>query len=114
MGSYFCAFRTSRLAYWAGLWSSLSGQACDAPFGRQSMETRRLLRQILVPSPLAVPDNCLPSTLSVEWLTLVDAGKRDFDLCADLKQRGLAILPGRHFYWASHTQSHRNAMFASA
>jgi hypothetical protein len=45
------------------------------------------------------------STLPVEFLEILDDRYDDLALTAHLANRGLAVLPGRHFFWSAAAKS---------
>lgn len=64
-------------------------------------QRRLMLRNLIAGSSFSVPELSMPSTLPVEWLTYAGTDKDDFLICKELKMLGLAVLPGRQFYWNS-------------
>jgi aspartate/methionine/tyrosine aminotransferase len=56
--------------------------------------------------------------LPVAWIDIGSSGKSDFEVVRVLQERGIACLPGRHFYWNSHgSRGHdriRLALFKTA
>lgn len=71
---------------------------------------RVLLRKVIHGSKLVVDKVAINSTLPVEWLSVASCEKDDFSICQDLCKNGLAILPGRQFYWNSSDRkyNHKN------
>ena len=70
------------------------------------VDTRRaLLRKAIQNSTLFVSDLSVNSNLPVEWLVCNASDKNDFTICHELKAMGLAVLPGRQFYWNSFNES---------
>ncbi len=66
---------------------------------------RIMLRKALEGSKLSTPEIAKPSKLPVEWLVYSDSDKNDLTICQELKKLGLAVLPGRQFFWNSSSQS---------
>lgn len=62
---------------------------------------RRILRNLVENSRISVSEMSQNSTLPVEWLSCEATNKNDFLICEELRHLGLAILPGRQFYWNS-------------
>lgn len=73
------------------------------------VDTRRaLLRKTIDGSSLLVPEISLHSKLPVEWLTYSLSNKNDLQICRELRELNLAVLPGRQFYWnSSHEKPHQ-------
>ncbi|MFI9011472.1 pyridoxal phosphate-dependent aminotransferase [Actinosynnema sp. NPDC053489] len=61
---------------------------------RRRAHLRRVLGERLV-EPMA-----LPSRIGVEWLSTARTGRDDEEVTADLRRRGVGVLPGRGFFWA--------------
>jgi aspartate/methionine/tyrosine aminotransferase len=87
---------TSRVGLGASVWTTVD-------------KHRDLLRNAIAGSQLVVAHGSAKSTLSVEWLACHETGKHDLEICSELIRRGLAVLPGRLFYWASADSSARQA-----
>ncbi|WP_274654846.1 aminotransferase class I/II-fold pyridoxal phosphate-dependent enzyme [Paenibacillus humicola] len=66
---------------------------------------RRRLREAIQGSCLRVEYPA--STISVEWLRILDPDLRSVDLVEKLLDLGLGTLPGDHFYWADHVAGER-------
>ncbi len=66
---------------------------------------RSLLRKAIKNSTLSVSKFSINSNLPVEWLKCNTNKKNDLHVCQELKELGLAILPGRQFYWNSSNLS---------
>lgn len=62
---------------------------------------RDRLRNALADTVLVPQTSDCWSPLPVEWIRISDPTKSDIDLCRELSQRGVGILPGRHFFWGS-------------
>jgi aspartate/methionine/tyrosine aminotransferase len=73
---------------------------------------RETLREAIRSSGLAVSNP--GSTISVEWLRILDAGVRSVDMVDRLQRLGLGILPGDHFHWYDHGQGERYIRIALA
>jgi aspartate/methionine/tyrosine aminotransferase len=64
-------------------------------------EHRSILRAAIAGSGLRVDESAADSQISVEWLNCRETGLHDLQVVAQLAKRGLAVLPGRQFYWHS-------------
>lgn len=62
-------------------------------------DRRAALRRAISGSGLQVASEAWHSKLSVEWLDCSRLGLDDEQVLAQLRRRGLVILPGRQFYW---------------
>lgn len=71
-------------------------------------DRRRRLRCLLPSKELAISSNAVSSSLSVEWVECKDPAYNDVETVERLQSSGLAVLPGRNFYWASsHNLQHQ-------
>ncbi len=68
---------------------------------KQAIERLGLVRDALASSPLAVVPNRHKTVLPLAWIDCTGTGKSDLEVVAYLRQYGLAVLPGRNFYWNS-------------
>ena len=77
-------------------------------------QRKRLFRAALQGGPLTVAKGSEFSPLSVEWLALDPSAGTDLSFTAELRQGGLVLLPGRHFFW-NHVgeKAHTNFVRAS-
>lgn len=62
---------------------------------------RKLLRESLKRTPIRIAAGAEGSTLPVEWLDCSATGLTDLQIAAILRDRGITVLPGRQFFWAS-------------
>jgi len=76
----------------------------EATIWRHVDRHRALLRQALAGTALVIDPRSVDSEISVEWLDCRQTGMNDLQLTAFYAERGLGILPGRHFFWASGSQ----------
>ena len=100
---YLCASSIS-LAVLTQFFNATGEAGLDAAVWSTVDRNRASLREVIAGSALFVPHSSLGSGLSVEWLSCRGLARTDLELCADLRRRGLGVLPGRNFYWA-----HRDA-----
>ncbi|MFC5648766.1 aminotransferase class I/II-fold pyridoxal phosphate-dependent enzyme [Paenibacillus solisilvae] len=73
---------------------------------------RGTLRKTIQSSCLAA--NNPDSTISVEWLRILDPGIRSMDMIKHLHDLGIGILPGDHFYWCDMKKGEGYVRFALA
>lgn len=73
------------------------------------VQHRRNLIRSAVPSWVLDPI-AADSRISVEWLTIESLGRPDQIVVGELRQAGVAVLPGRGFFWNAHhrSESQRN------
>ncbi len=71
-------------------------------------QRRSLLQKAIGESKFIAQKVVKQTLLPVEWVKIIDSEKNDFDICFELQQQHLAILPGRQFYWNSSEQPHNH------
>lgn len=74
----------------------------DTVVWKELKARREEFREVIRDTILSIQPGSENSTISVDWVKIQDGYGSDFDLIEFLKQKGLVVLPGRHFYWNSH------------
>jgi aspartate/methionine/tyrosine aminotransferase len=67
-----------------------------------------LVGDVLANSPLSLVPNKFKTVLPLAWIDCKESGTTDLELVAYLKGYGLAVLPGRNFYWNSPEENTYN------
>ncbi len=76
-------------------------------------ERNEYLREVLKNTALNFPIRLEPSSMSVAWIDHSETGLTDLQLVEKLAPFGIAVLPGRYFYWNSHdTRGHDHIRIA--
>ena len=71
-------------------------------------QRRERLREVLKDTPLTSVVNQNACPLPLEWLDCSATGLEDLELVKHLARSGVAVLPGRFFYWNSQEQHTNN------
>jgi aspartate/methionine/tyrosine aminotransferase len=67
-----------------------------------------LVGDVLANSPLSLVPNRFKTVLPLAWIDCKESGMTDLELVEYLKGYGLAVLPGRNFYWNSPQENTSN------